>query len=195
MTITATHTDSGLLIPRLYDGLQHRDADVEDIDLDEGMITMRAAPYDVEAALAPELWEAFAPKTFERACNAPSRCKLWHEHGGPLIGHAKEVEDRPDGIWIRAKISNTVAGIEARELASDGTLDQVSITFKPMKDYMRVTQKSDGIHVRHTRAGLLGVALTAHGAYDTHAYIASVRDAQADREREARIARLRALSH
>jgi HK97 family phage prohead protease len=193
--VTTTTAEPELRVPHRFDELQYRAADVEDIDLDEGMIVMRAAPYDVETMLDHELWESFAPKTFSRAANAPTRVKLWHEHQGPLIGHAKEVEDRPDGIWIRARFSNTPSALEARELASDGSLDQVSITFKPMREYMRVAQKPDGLHIRHSRGGLLGVALCAHGAYAENAFIASVRDADAARDLEARRAALLALDH
>lgn len=189
MTVTT------LEIPQVLLTEQHREATIEHVDLDEGTILMRGAPYDVETMLDHTLFESFAPKTFERAANAPTRCKLWHLHGGPLVGHATEVEDRPDGVWIRARFSNTVNAQEARELASDGSLDQVSVTFKPMRDYMRVERRDDGLHIRHSRAGLLGVALVPHGAYDEHAFVASVRDAQASRAREEVLARLQALTH
>jgi HK97 family phage prohead protease len=193
MTITATPAQ--LEVPQLYKGVQHREATIEHLDTDKGVLVCRAVPYDVEVALDRELHESFAPRAFERACNSASRCKMWMGHDGPLVGHALTVEDRPDGVWVEAKFSNTVNAVEARELAADGTLDQVSITFKPSFDHMRVTRKSDGLHVRHSRAGLMGIALVPHGAYDTHAYVASVRAEEVDREREARIAALRALSH
>jgi HK97 family phage prohead protease len=191
MTITATELE----VPQLYKGIQHREATIEHLDPEEGTLLCRAAPYDVEAQLDHELFESFSPKTFERACKAPSRTKLWHLHNGPLIGHALDVEDRPDGLWIRAKFSQTANAQEARELAHDGSLDQVSVSFKPMRDFMRVQRREDGLHVRHSRAGLLGVALVPHGAYDIAAYVASVRDATTSRERELRLAKLRALSH
>jgi HK97 family phage prohead protease len=180
-------------LPPTLDVVQHRAADVERIDVDNGTILMRAVPYDVEIELADDLFESFAPAAFARAASAPGRCKLWHEHGGPLIGHATTIEDRPDGAWIEAKISNTLAGQEARELANDGTLDQVSITFRPLRDWLKVTRSDRGFHVRHSRAALLGVALVAHGAYAESAFIASVREAGADRRRERALARLRAL--
>lgn len=186
---------SELLIPKRFNGTQYRTATVEHVDLDEGTILLKAAPYDVETRLDQELFESFAPKCFERAANAPSRCKMWFEHGGPLIGHASEVEDRPDGVWIRSRFSNTVSAQEARELSRDGTLTDCSVTFKPMADHMKVTRKPDGLHVRHSRAALFGVALVAMGQYAEHAYVASVRDSQTDRAREQAMARLRSLSH
>jgi HK97 family phage prohead protease len=194
-------TSAGLEIPQPLLGVQHRAADIESVDPDEGTLLCRAAPYDVEVALDRQLWESFAPKTFERAASAPTRIKMWNEHNGPLIGHAREIQDRADGVWIRAKFSNTLAGQEARTLASEGSLDQVSVTFKAMPDWMKVTRRPDGLHVRHARAALLGFALVALGAYSEHAFVASVRSdpldpaEQAMREREARIAALRALTH
>jgi HK97 family phage prohead protease len=187
-----------LLIPKLYDGVQHREASVEHVDPDEGTVLLRAVPYSVETQLDRELWESFHPKAFARAAAAPSRCKMWHLHQGPLIGHALDVEDRDDGVWVRARFSQTPSAQEARELAADGSLDQCSITFRPQSEFMRVTRKPDGLHIRHDRAALLGVALVPHGQYDSHAYVASVRDADDDavaREREARMARLRSLDH
>lgn len=174
--------------------VQHRAAKLEDIDLEAGTILMRAAPYDVEAEIGPGLWEAFAPKTFERAANAPSRCKLWNGHNGPLIGHAIEVKDAADGVWVRSKFSNTANAAEARELASDGTLDQCSVTFKVNPTWFKATRRTDGIHIRHSRGSLLGVALVPHGAYDTDAMVLSVRDANRERQREQILAELRSLT-
>jgi phage head maturation protease len=188
-------------IPRRYLDVQHRTVEVAEVDPDENTLLCRVAPYDVEVPIDHELFESFAPKAFERAALAPTRVKMWMGHGGPLIGHARIVEDKPDGVWVKARFANTLAAQEARALASDAeddggaTLDQVSVTFKPMRDWMKVTRKADGVHVRHARAGLLGFALVAHGAYSEHAMVASVRDDRSNREAEARIARLMALDH
>lgn len=193
MTILAP--DTGIAIPTLYREPQHREAVVEHVDPDAGTVLVRAVPYNFETMLDRGLFELFEAKAFARAANAPSRTKMWMGHGGPLVGHALDVEDRADGVWVRAKFSNTPNAMEARELAHDGSLDQVSITFKPQFDHMRVSRLADGLHVRHARAGLMGFALVPHGAYDTEAFVASVRTDDVDREREARIAALRALSH
>lgn len=180
-------------IPRRFYDVQQRAADIEAVDKERGTVLLRAAPYDVEAQIDRELWESFAPKTFAAASKAPHRTKLWNLHGGPLIGHATEVEDRADGLWINACFSNTLNGQEARELASDGTLDQCSVTFRPQAEWMKVQRRADGVHVRHSKAYLLGCALVPHGAYDEGAYVASVRGADSEsieRAREARKMRI-----
>lgn len=190
MTLTLPET-----LPQ-FAAVQTRAATVEAIDTEEGTVLLRAAPYGVEAQLEPELWESFAPGTFAAAANAAHRVKFWHGHStgnGALIGHARSIEDRADGVWVRARFSNTAAALEARELAGDGTLDQCSIEFRAPEDGYRVTRRRDGLHVRHYRAQLLGVALVPHGAYGDGAFVASVRDAEADHARELAIARLSAL--
>jgi HK97 family phage prohead protease len=193
--MTVTDTDIPTRIDR-YDVVQFRDAEVASVDADEGTILLRAAPYNQEAEIAPELFESFAPGTFARAADAPHRVKLFMDHtnvGGHLIGHARTVEERPDGVWVRAKFSNTAAGQEARELAGDGTLDQCSVEFRALPAWYRVTKRRDGLHIVHARAHLQGVALVPHGAYGDGAFVASVRDADSDRRREAIIAHLRSL--
>jgi HK97 family phage prohead protease len=187
--------DMTATIPARYDTVQERAADIEAVDPDRGTVLLRAAPYGVEAQLDLDLWEQFDRATFAAATKAPHRTKLWNLHGGPLVGHALDVEDRDDGLWVNARFSNTVNGLEARELAADGTLDQCSVTFRPMREWMKAEQRADGIHVRHSRAYLLGVALVPHGAYDADAYVAAVRDADSDKAREARRARALSWTH
>lgn len=182
MTITQT----SLEIPKRYCEVQERVADIEAVDVDKGTILMRAAPYGIEAQIDHDLWETFERKTFAAASKAPHRTKLWNLHGGPLVGHALDVEDREDGLWVNARFSNTLNGNEARELASDGSLDQCSVTFRAQPEWMKLARKPDGVHVRHSRAWLMGVALVPHGAYGEGAYVASVRGADVDRERERR---------
>jgi HK97 family phage prohead protease len=182
-------------IPRRFYGVQERVADVEVVDPDAGTLLCRAAPYNVEAQIDRDLWESFAPKTFAHASKAPHRVKMWHRHNGPLVGHALNVEDRDDGLWINAKFSETLNGQEARELARDGSLDQVSITFRPQTEWMKLTRDAKGLHVRHSRGHLLGVALVDHAAYGEGAFIASVRDADSDRQREMRKMQILAWNH
>lgn len=172
----------------LAEPVQVRAAQVEEVDRDHGTILMRAVPYGVEARLEEGLYESFERGAFAAAGKAPHRVKLYRGHTTEarwdLIGHATEVRDERDGSWITARFSNTVAGQESRELASDGTLDHVSVEFMPMRDWMRVTRLADGLHVRHARAYMKGCALVPHGAYGDDAYIAAVRDADSERAAE-----------
>lgn len=208
-TTIETAPSSELVLPDELIGLQHRAAQIEYLDVDAGTILVRIAPYGREAQIGEKTWETFDRGAFAAAANAPHRVKMWHEHNGPLIGHALSVEDRPDGSWALGKFSQTVAAQEARELARDGTLDQVSVTFNPRRDWMRVDKRSDGFHIAHRRAFMLGFALVPHGAYDDGGFVKQVRDLTAgdaeeqaarerelaERQRRERIARLRDLTH
>lgn len=193
--MTIATVEQGLILPKRFADVQHREAQIEDVDPDEGTILVRAAPYEIETQLANELFETFERGAFANATKAPSRVKAFYQHRGPLVGHALEVDDRADGVWIKAKLAKTASGEEVRELAREGFLTDVSIEFRPMKEYMKATRKTDGIHVRHSRGHLLGFAFVAVGAYGEHAYVASVRDQDEDRMREEAIARLKSLSH
>jgi HK97 family phage prohead protease len=182
----------------LYAGLVTRAATLEAFDPDEGTILVRAAPYDVETELTPGLFERFARGTFEAASAAPHRVKLWLGHstaGGTPVGVGRTVEDRRDGVYVRAKIANTAAGHDARELAADGVLDECSVEFTTGPDWYTARRRPDGVHVTHTRGRLLGVALVPHGAYADNARILEVRHLRLDPDpRAAVIAALRALS-
>jgi HK97 family phage prohead protease len=195
-------TITDIEVPRLLNGPQFRSATIEgDVNEDERVITMRAVPYDVETQIDTKLFESFEPGAFSRAAKDPARVKLWLGHsttGGHLVGQAFEVEDRGDGVWVRARVSRTVAGDELLTLARDGVLDEASIEFNPIREAMQVERRGSLLHVRHKRGHLRGVGLVPHGAYGRHALVTSVRDDQADAIEAARaeaIARLTGLTH
>jgi hypothetical protein len=199
MTITAVPTPPAPVRLDRFDATQYRAAEVAKVDPDAGTVLLRAAPYDVEAQLDSQLWESFAPGTFARAADAPHRVTLnvLHSQNAWPVGRAHLVEDRTDGLWVTARFANTVAGQEARELAHDGTLGECSVEFRAKPDWYRVTRRRDGLHIRHARAHLLGVALVPHGAYADDAFVASVRSMDteaADLARQAALAHLRALT-
>lgn len=178
----------------LLNDVECRSAVVEGIDADAGTILVRAVPYAVETELADGVFEQFERGSLGRAASAPHRVKMHLQHDGPLIGRGERIEDREDGLWMLAKFSATPAAQEARALAADGTLDQVSVRFRPMRDHMRVERRDGAVHITHSRAHLLDVDLVSHGAYFQDAFVASVR--AADRRataRDALIARLEAL--
>lgn len=187
----------------LLDGLQFREASIEAVeqDAEKREILMRAVPYGVETQLASNLFEEFAPKAFERAAADPSRVKLWLGHsdaGGKIVGQAIEVRDESDGVWIRAKVSQTSSGDELLTLARDKVLDEASIEFNAVMGALETRRKGENLHVRHKRGVLRGVALVPHGAYGRNALVASVREQreqEVEQRRIAAIEALRALNH
>jgi uncharacterized protein len=190
-------TITDIEVPALLQGPQFRAAVIEEIaeaDAEERVITMRAVPYDVETQLDAKLLESFEPGAFSRAAKDPARVKLWLGHsttGGHLVGQAFEVEDRADGVWIRARVSRTVAGDELLTLVRDKVLDEASIEFAPIREAMSIERRGSMIHVRHKRGHLRGVGLVPHGAYGRSALVTSVRDAE-DKAAEAQAAAIEA---
>lgn len=177
--------------------LQVRTATVDALDVDQRLVELRAVPYGVETRLSPRLVESFHPRAFANASKDPGRVKLWLGHstaGGQLVGSAELVEDRSDGVYIRARVSSTAAGSDLLTLARDGVLDEASVEFQPIPQDMQVSRRGDDTVVRHKRARLLGVALVPHGAYGRNAMVLSVRDEQSDRKREELLAHLRSLT-
>ncbi|KAA1424317.1 HK97 family phage prohead protease [Nocardioides antri] len=193
MSVTAI--EQGLILPKRFAEVQQRSVEAVDVDDATGEVRLRAVPYEYETQLGEGLFELFERGAFANASKAPTRCKFFHNHNGPLIGHAREVEDRADGVYATMKFASTLAAQEARVLTVDGFIDQCSIEFRVMRDHVKVARKPDGLHVRHARGHLLGVALVNHGAYADQSAVLSAREADLNREREEIIARLRSLNH
>ena len=182
-------------VPELT-GIQFRSATVTALQPEERVIELRAVPYGVETQLSPRLFESFLPKAFGLATKDPQRITLYDRHsteGGSAVGRALTVEDREDGVYIRARVSATRAGDELLTLAADDVLGEASVEFQPIEEEMRVTRRGEATVVKHRRARLLGVALVPHGAYGRNATVLSVRDAASTKAREEVLARLRGL--
>ena len=191
--MTVTPITAGLVLPKRFQEVQTRSVEAVDVDDATGTIRFRAAPYEVETQLGPELYEVFTRAAFANAVKAPSRFRLFHEHKGPLIGCGRDAEDLADGFYVNARFANTAAAQEARSLVQDGFLDSVSVEFRPMQQFMKAARRSNGILVRHDRAHALGAAIVAYPAYET-ASVMSVRD-QGAQKRDDVLARLRSLNH
>jgi HK97 family phage prohead protease len=192
--MTVTPINAGLIVPKMFEQIQHREVEAVDVDDASGTVRFRAAPYESETQLGPELFEVFTRGAFANAVKAPTRFRLFHEHRGPLIGCGKEAEDLADGFYVNARFAATAAAQEARSLVLDGFLDSVSVEFRPMQQFMKATRRSGAVLVRHDKAHALGAAIVAYPAYEM-AQVVSARDESADRAREEIMARLKALSH
>lgn len=175
--------------------VQYRAASVEDLDTANRTLLIRAAPYEVEADIGGGITEVFTRGTFARAAKAPHRLGLWADHGGPLAGRAIEAEDRPDGFYMRAKVSDTTAGRDLLTQVEDGTLKDASIEFTALRDFCNVRDMGGGrLHVRHKRAVCRGAAIVFEGAYGDQASVVEVREAERERAVEAARLWLRAYT-
>lgn len=75
----------------------------------------------------------------------------------------EKVEDREDGAYITARISETSAGNDAYALLRDGALNAVSIGFQPLEDEK---DPANPRHVIRKRARLHEVSLVTFPAYE-----------------------------
>jgi hypothetical protein len=183
-------------VPKRFEVVQWRSAEVVDVADDAGEVRLRMVPYDREARLGLNLWETFERGAFAAAVNAPSRVKLWNEHNGPLVGCARQVEDLSDGSYATMRFSSSLNSQEARTLVVERIIQECSIEFRAMREQMKARRAPDGLHVSHARGHLLGTALVSHGVYgDVGSLVLSSRDEKADKSHDERLARLRSLSH
>lgn len=89
-----------------------------------------AAPYNVEAQVADGTTVKFLPGSLPTTGAAP---KLVMNHDlTAAIGVVTERVEDEDGVYFVARISKTVAGNDALELAKDGVLDAVSVGAEPI---------------------------------------------------------------
>lgn len=190
-------TTQTLAIPKRFEVVQWRSAEVIDVADDAGEVRLRLVPYGREARLGLDLYEQFEPRSFEAATKAPGRCKLWNEHNGPVVGCATTVDDQPDGAYATMRFSTSANSQEARTLVIEKIVTECSVEFRAMREAMKVRRAPDGLHVSHSRGHLLGAALCSHGVYGDMpggSLVLSARDENTDKSHDELIARLRSLA-
>ena len=165
--------------------VQYRAAKIEDVDPAKGELYVKAAPYDQLTDIGGGVDEMFHAGAFARSANSPGRLMVHHDHKGPLVGRGISVDDRPDGIWIRARIGRSQAARDMLGDIEDKILTDPSVEFRPLPGHMKVSRSGDRFQVVHRRAHLLGFAMVPEGAYGGSAFVESVRDARRERDADA----------
>lgn len=135
----------------------------------------RAVPYNAPQYIYDGLTEEFVRGAFDHQIKAANRVRAAREHvqlGGTLIGAARSLEDRPDGLWFEARVSKTAVGDETLELINDGALRQISIGFRERPHGNRRTSANV---IQRTSADLFEIAFVMEGAYGELAEIGGVR--------------------
>lgn len=159
---------SELTIPESFHELQHRAAPITDIDDKTGSIRFLAVPYESETELWPGTFEVFTRDAFKQtANNNPSRFKLFHQHGGPMVGVASQLDSKRDGLYVTGRFSAVDAAQDTRTLVREGILDAASIEFRAIPEKMTITRRgdSDDVLIRHDQAHGRGAALVPYPAY------------------------------
>ena len=112
--------------------IQHRTATIARANQagDERIIAARLVPYNQPTEILPGWREQFAPNSV-RADELPPI--LFRDHEKP-IGAITALENRDDGCYIEAKISQTPLGDETWQLVKDNVLTRMSIGFIPVAE-------------------------------------------------------------
>jgi HK97 family phage prohead protease len=90
-----------------------------------------AAPYNVDATVSDGTTVRILPGALPTEGKAP-RLFMYHDASQP-VGVVTERVDTPEGMLFTARISATSLGNDALVMASDGTIDQVSVGINPTK--------------------------------------------------------------
>ena len=135
--------------------IETRDFEIRSTDLELREVVGRAVPYNEEIEIGGGLKERFN----RGAVDINADVKLFRDHK-EVIGKVTEMRDEEDGLWIRAKVSETALGNETLALVKDGAIRSFSVGFIPLKD-----EKQDRTIVR-TKVKLKEVSLVAFPAYE-----------------------------
>lgn len=142
---------------------------IEDIELrldqeEERTVSGIAVPFNETITLADGSKERFEPGAVQEFAET----KLFYGHNQP-IGKVTHLEDRDEGIFIKARISETPTGDEIRTLLQDGVLNKFSVGFTNVE-----SRQEEGVTVR-TKVNLREVSVVPFPAY-SGAEVTAVRE-------------------
>lgn len=129
----------------------------------------RAVPYDTPTRIG-SVEESFAPESFDPQ-DVIGKPFNWR-HGEP-IGVIVSAANEPDGLYIGARILDTVQGRDAATLMRAKAVKGLSVGFTPAKSTWNKARTA----VRHTAARLLETSATHMPAYAT-AGVSVIREEQ-----------------
>jgi HK97 family phage prohead protease len=144
--------------------MEKRSFEIREADYDKREVVGRAVPYNEVIDIGGGYQEEFS----SGAVDLTADVKLFRDHK-EVIGKVQELEDRKDGLWVRAKISKTQLGDETLELVKDGGIRSFSVGFIPVVD-----EKQDRKIIRK-KVDLKEVSLVAFPAYE-NASVVEVRE-------------------
>ena len=132
-----------------------------------GIVWGTAVPYDTPIDLGG-VREQFAPEAFnaEDVVGTP----LCWRHDEP-VGVITKAENTPEGLVVEANLANTALGRDAATLVRTGSVQGLSVGFKPVENAWNKTRDT----VTRVRAALSELSLTHMPAYPTAA-VAAIRE-------------------
>jgi HK97 family phage prohead protease len=151
------------------------DLDLEVRSTSERIVAGIVVPYNVEQRINRSLVEVFLPGAFAAVTRAAHRVKLLSQHEtAHLVGRGQLLREEARGLYGEFYVSKTQRGDELLEQVRDGSLDQFSVGFVPLKD----NRRPNGV-VERVRAHLAEVSLVTFGAYGEKALVEAVREVSA----------------
>ena len=144
--------------------MENRSFEIREANVETREVIGRAVPFDEVIDIGGGVQEQFA----RGAVDLNSHVKLFRDHK-EIIGKVNAMEEREDGLWIKAKISATKLGDETLELVKDGAIRSFSVGFIPIQD-----EKQDRTIIRK-KVNLKEVSLVAFPAYE-NASVTEVRE-------------------
>ena len=144
--------------------MENRSFEIRETNVEAREVIGRAVPYDEVIDIGGGDKEKFV----RGSVDLNSHVKLFRGHK-EIIGKVNHMEEREDGLWIKAKISNTKLGDETLELVKDGAIRSFSVGFIPLVD-----EKKDRTIIRK-KVNLKEVSLVDFPAYE-NASVTEVRE-------------------
>ena len=144
--------------------MENRSFEIRETNQETREVIGMAVPYDEVIDIGGGDKEQFA----RGSVDLDSHVKLFRDHK-EVIGKVNLMEEREDGLWIKARISNTKLGDETLELVKDGAIRSFSVGFIPVVD-----EKKDRTIIRK-KVNLKEVSLVAFPAYE-NASVTEVRE-------------------
>ena len=109
--------------------MENRSFEIRETNVEAREVIGRAVPFDEVIDIGGGDKEQFA----RGSVDLNAHVKLFRGHKD-IIGKVNHMEEREDGLWIKAKISNTKLGDETLELVKDGAIRSFSVGFIPLVD-------------------------------------------------------------
>ena len=144
--------------------MENRSFEIRETNTEAREVIGRAVPYNETIDIGGGDKEQFV----RGSVDLDSHVKLFRDHT-EIIGKVNLMEEREDGLWIKAKISNTKLGDETLELVKDGAIRSFSVGFIPVEN-----EKKDRTIIRK-KVNLKEVSLVAFPAYE-NASVTEVRE-------------------
>lgn len=144
--------------------MENRSFEIRETNTEAREVIGRAVPYNETIDIGGGDKEQFV----RGSVDLDSHVKLFRDHT-EIIGKVNLMEEREDGLWIKAKISNTKLGDETLELVKDGAIRSFSVGFIPVVD-----EKKDRTIIRK-KVNLKEISLVAFPAYE-NASVTEVRE-------------------